>query len=402
MADGHDYIKRLSDFLQPISGPIGAFIQPSIDLAGRVQHYATGAVDDAIHPVLRTLLGGAGGDLMSDTLSPMIAMSGMPEAGEFPRIPPDPNIQGYRAPMETPAIRRGTQFLGEAEPRYHGTSNPIPIVRPPQVASSQSNLYGPGFYTTDSLPVAQGYSAGGPQYHVYEVNPDLKLLHAEEPIPGKVLQKLGERHGADEWTQPVVKRTPGSPNFPLSEQQFGESPMTLEDFMGHERYRLRVRTKLAQPGESPSETATRELFDALKEEGYGGIEHIGGKIMGGDPHNVKIYWNPEQDIRIRPMSGPRQFGDRSWSDYTPPANDLEEAMRKMREADRRMSPAAPPIPESVSAPIYHDPITGRVGFDPAIAPADEADLVHRMKMLGRSQTDILSALQRFRQNKWLK
>jgi len=345
------------------AGATAAFVQPSINLAGQISDVATGAVNYSIAPILRAMLGERGGQLMADTASPMIAGMGMPEMPEgavrIPRM-----VESYRAPIETPNVRRGTSFLGEAEPRFHGTQAPISTVLSPQVASAKSNLYGPGFYTTDNLSVAEGYASGarvglpesGPKYRVYEINPNLKLLHAEKPIPENVLQKLGERYGnVDDWMQRITKRDPEHPGknffdppYGLEQPQLKDFPMTLEDFMQRERFRLASRGKTGLRNKQGWEVAptpeqvTKELFDALKKEGYGGIEHTGGKIMGGEPHRVKIYWNPDRDIRIRPMDEPKKsfnqyyYGGRDMGEMQPskiPPPAIEPSYEKLFGGD---------------------------------------------------------------------
>ena len=46
------------------------------------------------------------------------------------------------------------------------------------------------------------------------------------------------------------------------------------------------------------------INDKIKEMGYGGIEHVGGKTFNKAPHKVKIYLNPKEQIELKPVTKP--------------------------------------------------------------------------------------------------
>ncbi|MCG7853809.1 MAG: hypothetical protein MIO92_14915, partial [Methanosarcinaceae archaeon] len=46
------------------------------------------------------------------------------------------------------------------------------------------------------------------------------------------------------------------------------------------------------------------IADVLKKKGYVGLKHKGGLISKGEPHTVRILWNPQQDANITPKPVP--------------------------------------------------------------------------------------------------
>lgn len=51
----------------------------------------------------------------------------------------------------------------------------------------------------------------------------------------------------------------------------------------------------------------QSVFDGirynLEQQGYRGYQHIGGLKTKNEPHNVNVFWNPEQDLSIDPYKG---------------------------------------------------------------------------------------------------
>jgi len=159
---------------------------------------------------------------------------------------------------------------------FHGTGRPIDKLSnyPEQ---SSVNYYGDGFYTTDNISIAQGYSKkGGNVPSIYKVTPkaDVKLYDMEQKIPDGLKFKLKTAVG--NYTDEVEKAS------------------NLRDLYD------RVRTEMSSDGFSANDI--QETFDSiryhLEGEGYEGLKHIGGIKTGKSPHNVKIYWTPADRLNI--------------------------------------------------------------------------------------------------------
>lgn len=153
--------------------------------------------------------------------------------------------------------------------QYHGSSTKIPEVR--EDIYSPENIYGQGFYTTDAIDVAGGYSkkGSGADRVVYKVEPKkVKIKDMEQPLDSAFT----------EWVQSIGND--------LAEAALVEKPKNLREFFDE------VRDISA--GERVSQDTVQGLFDSIqthfKEEGYGAFQHIGGLKTNHKPHNVIIYF----------------------------------------------------------------------------------------------------------------
>lgn len=160
--------------------------------------------------------------------------------------------------------------------RYHGTSNNLDKVFEGDSMYSTQNIYGQGFYTTDNLGIAEGYSkkgkGGEPSvYHIQEKN-TVPIYDLEKPMDSAVLDAVN--------------------NFDIAQNAPWKKGETLRTVFDDIR-------DLSGSGEFSADTA-QEYFDSIKsileDKGYRGVEHIGGQFTGKEPHNVKIYWKPESDL----------------------------------------------------------------------------------------------------------
>lgn len=165
--------------------------------------------------------------------------------------------------------------------RLHGTSSELPETLQ-EFTYSDQNIYGQGFYTTDALDVAEGYTkkvkGKSPSlYTVEEVRP-VSMYDMEAPLDSQVLDIL--RSMDDELIDHAVKATSEDNTL---RAVFNEMRAEAEN-MGYSR------------------DGVQELFDGIQGEllakGYGGYQHIGGLGTNTKPHTVKIYWNPKEQIRV--------------------------------------------------------------------------------------------------------
>jgi len=161
--------------------------------------------------------------------------------------------------------------------QYHGTSKPITKFGEYYDNYSSNNIYGQGFYTTDAMDIARGYTAKG-------LGQDAVIYKIEETQPVNFLdinkvtaKELSEISGTNNLNEVID----GLDDLPES-----ASGSDLYDWL-----RLNV--------DAPKDEI-QEIFsiiqDNLMGKGYGGIKHIGGLKTNNAPHNVKIYFDAKNQL----------------------------------------------------------------------------------------------------------
>jgi hypothetical protein len=160
--------------------------------------------------------------------------------------------------------------------RFHGTSSELKKLATDEEMYSPKNIYGQGFYTTDNIGIAEGYSkkGKGSQQSIYKISEKNKtpVYNIEKPMDDTLLSEINKLPVAE-----FVPYTKGS---------------TLRQVYDDIR-------ELSASGDFSIDEA-QGWFDTLKtkleQRGFRGIEHTGGKLTGKEPHNVKIYWKPGEDL----------------------------------------------------------------------------------------------------------
>lgn len=179
--------------------------------------------------------------------------------------------------------------LGTGGAFFHGTSKPIDFL---ENSSPGINIYGDGLYTTDSPAIAHSYTrkGGGDNPTVYRVAPQAeppKMYNLNAP-PSKPF--LDGMKLAAEYSE--------SARDALEAFRTGEA-RTGADIINHMR---RVSS-----GYMEDAYHILENMDLIRSEldraGYGGFEHLGGELTGGKPHNVRIYWNPQEQVKLERVYG---------------------------------------------------------------------------------------------------
>jgi hypothetical protein len=191
-----------------------------------------------------------------------------------PTLPPKVEVKPTK-PVESekpqlPETRGKGQF-------YHGS--PSPVEKPTSEHYSTQNYYGQGFYTTDALDIAHGYASRKGKakeptiYEVREKHP-VKLFDMETPIPVDIKKQLEDLNYHDA----------------IADSLTSDPKQTLRELYDDMR------------NAGLSADSIQEEFDTIarkfEKKGYGGLQHIGGKLTGKKPHIVKIYFNPETQIEI--------------------------------------------------------------------------------------------------------
>ena len=212
-------------------------------------------------------------DIVSDSRKPTPALPAAPTRGL-------PKPKG-KSPSEY--MRAGVAT--EQPARYHGTSKEFEGVKSGEEMYSSENIYGQGFYTTDNLGIAEGYTkkgrGGSPAVYDVSEKSKVNLYDIEKETPDSILKNvnsLADSFGITGWPK-------GTPLRQIYDE--------LRD--------------LSAAGEFTADDV-QDFFEGIKvnieEAGYRGISHVGGKLTGKDPHGVNIYWYPEKDLNLAKKTTP--------------------------------------------------------------------------------------------------
>jgi hypothetical protein len=184
---------------------------------------------------------------------------------------------------EARKYKTAEEFVKSQGKEFHGTGKPIEKLS--DTSYSTLNYYGQGFYTTDNIGIAEGYTKkGGKISTLYKVTggEGIKLYDAEKSISPEIKKVLSETF---EEYKDILDT---SKNLRESFDKLRED-MTADGF---------------------SADVIQERFDAirynLENMGYGGISHTGGLKTGKPKHQVKIYWKPSL-LKIDPIQTKSQL-----------------------------------------------------------------------------------------------
>lgn len=179
---------------------------------------------------------------------------------------------------EEPKTLVDTRGMGQM---FHGTSSEIKGLS--DYYGSDLNYYGSGFYTTDAVDIARGYTRKGRGdtptiYQVSEKAPQ-KLYDMEAPISQDLRKSLEGIGGSDG----------------LVAQALDEEPKNLREL--YDTMREISRSEMMTASE------VQENFDSiayhLEQQGYTGLQHVGGLRTNKKPHLVRIYWKPSDAVSIK-------------------------------------------------------------------------------------------------------
>lgn len=179
---------------------------------------------------------------------------------------------------------------------YHGAANKFELVEGGQHATDQ-NIYGPGFYTTEDLTTAGKYqkknrkSAGKDATQVvYKINEKqpVKFYDLDQPVSND-LKEFIENYD-DEFAYNIVVESVDSlgDNYTLGQ--------LYDEIRGY-----------ANANDVSASVVSYEIFPDfeayLKNQGFGGFTHQGGKKAGKGKrlHQVKIYWEPYEQVTLTPL-----------------------------------------------------------------------------------------------------
>lgn len=162
--------------------------------------------------------------------------------------------------------------------RFHGTTSDI-NGKIDSTFYTSDNIYGQGFYTTDALDIARGYSNKGigETSIIYNVS-------EKQPVQFINLSKTNAKDFVDE----------------IDVQSFDEVIEALDDLP--EGSSAQDLYDWIRRNVDASKDEIQEIFSSfqtqLENKGYGGIQHIGGAKTGKKPHDVKVYFDPENQLNV--------------------------------------------------------------------------------------------------------
>ena len=178
----------------------------------------------------------------------------------------------FKKYMETKSLRTAEDFA-DTGTMYHGTSSKIVDFN--EYHTTDTNIYGDGFYSTSKPSVASSYTKKGKGkesivYKVEEVN-EIKALDMETTLADK------------DMFDGYVDITDG---------------MTLREALDE----FRANSK----ANGMTKYEVTDFIDSIQKEyeaqGYNAWTHKGGTLTGGEGHFVKIYFNPKKDIKLIDVS----------------------------------------------------------------------------------------------------
>lgn len=167
--------------------------------------------------------------------------------------------------------------------QFHGTQKPIASLAD-EGYSNPANIYGGfgTFYTTDAYDVSKGYtrkSTSGVVYEVVEKQP-VAMYDMEAPL-------------GDDLLASVQRDAVASDALKVFQEQTGRQPNLRELFD-----EIRTQSKSAGLSQDEVQLVFTDFIDGLKQRGFGGMSHQGGRNTGTSPHTVKIYFNAKDQIEL--------------------------------------------------------------------------------------------------------
>ena len=211
---------------------------------------------------------------------------------------------------------------------YHGAADEFELDSSSHY--SARGLYGQGLYTTDDLTTAGKYQKKNkarkpnlstdytwsknpeadyqrdlaefnkkPQkqtiYKITEKQP-VKFFDLDQPVTQDIIEKLEEIQGTYEGYDEVIGRTFDEFKIGSYNKSTGKNP-SLAQIIDEIRANNKANTYMSI---DELDNITVDLEEFLRDQGFGGFTHQGGKKAGKGKrlHQVKIYWDPQDQLDI--------------------------------------------------------------------------------------------------------
>lgn len=159
---------------------------------------------------------------------------------------------------------------------YHGTSSSFD--NPVNSTGEESNIFGEGLYTTSDKNIAMKYSkkGKGKTPAVLEVNPQTKV----------------NAYDMHQNMTPEISNLLKN-NFPEEAHEYIDNSSNMFDALNE----IRSNSREMNIPKYEYADMVGTVSDSLMDKGYNALRHKGGVLTGGNPHNVTIFKNPEQDVK---------------------------------------------------------------------------------------------------------
>lgn len=175
---------------------------------------------------------------------------------------------------------------------YHGSSSEIKALS--DGVYEDANIYGQGFYTTEDLTTAFAYTKKGKgnsptAYKVSEREP-VKFFDLDQPAPDEVVETLWRSADYAEAVDVALS------NF----DDLSKVSVTklFDEIRGYSKSTGTSRDTIQEVFES--------VQDIFRAKGYGGWTHKGGLLTkSGREHQVRIYWDPSNQLDITKVDSPK-------------------------------------------------------------------------------------------------
>ena len=193
-------------------------------------------------------------------------------------------------PEEVKEVLEEIDTRGKGE-FYHGTSSEISELSDGMYENA--NVYGQGFYTTEDLTTAFKYTKKGrgkspSVYKITEKEP-VEFFNLDEPAPPEVIRSLEDASGY-------------APAVDEALAQFDDLSKVSTSELFDE---IRSWSRSTETSRDTIQEVFEGVQEALSTKGFGGWTHKGGVLTKSKrQHQVRIYWNPTEQIDISKVRGP--------------------------------------------------------------------------------------------------
>ena len=212
-------------------------------------------------------------------------------------VPSGPNTRTQIVEMAPPAgrgqMRPPTTDTRGGQHFFHGAKKEFSLAQGGELVKDK-NIYGPGLYTTDDFKTAASYTRGREGSRVYRAaeNIPANLYDLDAPIDTTVkaaLQSIASHQGPyGDLVASALEALPNNASLAniMDEMRAASRNFNLPTYEVTELFEM--------------------IIEPLKQRGYGGFTHVGGKLAGKGKrlHRVNIYWNPADMVSMQDILGP--------------------------------------------------------------------------------------------------
>ena len=266
------------------------------------------------------IAGAARGDMpVGEPIMPLDA----PAMQEMPRLQLElfPDEKAHRA-AQVMADAHALGVIPDGDTRgggvqYHGARGEVPKLS--EGYYNGSNIYGghDTFYTTDAIDIAKGYGRKKQSAKIYRVDEVQPVRHFD------MEERLSPEDIAKIFGVADLSKEDGFVASAIIEATGPDGRINLREAMDS------MRSLSKEEGLSVDDV--QEYFDAaiynLQNSDFGGMTHLGGLQTASEPHTVKIYFRPHEQLHLSELTANKP-------DLLP-IEDAPQSLRYRDMADRQ-------------------------------------------------------------------